>query len=381
MKNKGFTLIELLAVIVVLAIIALIATPIVMNTIKNAKKGAAERGADNYIKQVETAIATSKLDGKDVADGTYTIDENGNLTGTGLPDGKLTIEMNGEKPKSGSIVIKNGQVTTDSSMTIGDYTVSYNPTNKKYEAKPSAKKYNNGDVVYFNVTTGEKCSDYTETQSNTGVKEECMKFYAFNDNGGDTVNLILDHNTTATVAWNSSGSNVNGPKELLAQLKTDTSSWKGTITPLNYTMDQTRQTSKANYTIDYSGYKARLITAQEIAEITGNTIWDEKTASDQYYYFDTNTTTESTTCKKGNTSGCLYGWLYDRISTDCTDYGCLNNADSTMTGNGYWTASSHADASLYAWLVHNNFVGNLAVSYDGGYGVRPVITVSKSQLN
>ena len=44
MKNKkGFTLIELLAVIVVLAIIALIATPIVMNTIKNAKKEAAER--------------------------------------------------------------------------------------------------------------------------------------------------------------------------------------------------------------------------------------------------------------------------------------------------------------------------------------------------
>ena len=51
MKNKkGFTLIELLVVIVVLAIIALIATPIVMNTIKNAKKGSAERTADNYIK-------------------------------------------------------------------------------------------------------------------------------------------------------------------------------------------------------------------------------------------------------------------------------------------------------------------------------------------
>ena len=63
MKNKkGFTLIELLAVIVVLAIIALIATPIVMNTIKNAKKGAAERTADNYIKQVETAVAEAKLE-------------------------------------------------------------------------------------------------------------------------------------------------------------------------------------------------------------------------------------------------------------------------------------------------------------------------------
>ena len=54
-KENAFTLIELLAVIVVLAIIALIATPIVMNTIKNAKKGAAERSADSYIRQVETA--------------------------------------------------------------------------------------------------------------------------------------------------------------------------------------------------------------------------------------------------------------------------------------------------------------------------------------
>ena len=39
MKNKkiGFTLIELLAVIIVLAIIALIATPIIFNVIENAK--------------------------------------------------------------------------------------------------------------------------------------------------------------------------------------------------------------------------------------------------------------------------------------------------------------------------------------------------------
>ena len=40
MKNrKGFTLIELLAVIVILAVIALIATPIILNMIENAKKG------------------------------------------------------------------------------------------------------------------------------------------------------------------------------------------------------------------------------------------------------------------------------------------------------------------------------------------------------
>ena len=38
MKKKGFTLIELLAVIVILAIIALIATPIILNIISDSKE-------------------------------------------------------------------------------------------------------------------------------------------------------------------------------------------------------------------------------------------------------------------------------------------------------------------------------------------------------
>ena len=134
MKKRGFTLIELLAVIVVLAIIALIATPIVMNTIKKSQKGAAERSADSYIRQVETAVAEARLDNKTVPDGTYQIDGQGNLIGTGLPDGKLKIEMNGNKPTSGTIKINNGQVTTDSTMTIKSYEVAYDPTTKKYEA-------------------------------------------------------------------------------------------------------------------------------------------------------------------------------------------------------------------------------------------------------
>ena len=390
MKRRGFTLIELLAVIVVLAIIALIATPIVMNTIKSAKKGAAERSADSYIGAVETVVATKRLDGNEVPDGTYTINEDGNLTGNGLKE-PLEIEMNGNKPTSGTITIKNGQVTKDSTMTIGGYDVKYNEDNKKYEAteKGNTKTYKNGEVVYFNVTTGEKCSssDYTETQSNTWVNSGCMKFYAFNDDGGHTLNLLLDHNTTATVAWNSTDKDVNGnkvnakgPKEVLDQLKTDTSSWQGTITPSNYTMDQTGQPSNANYTIDYSSYKARLITANEIAQITGNTSWDEKTASSMFY-FDTNTSIASNTCKSGDTSGCSYGWLYDRTSKDCTTYGCLNNSDDQAI-YGYWTASSRADNYHAAWHVYYiGIFGNSSVLISNDYGVRPVIEVLRSKLD
>ena len=389
LKNKyGFTLIELLAVIVVLAIIALIATPIVMNTIKRSKKGAAERSADNYIKQVETAVAEERLNKNEVLEGEYQITSDGNLcrdkSASCSDDKKIKIEMNGTKPTSGKIKITNGSVDKSSStMTIGDYDVTYNSTKKTYETTEkgtSTKTYANGEVVYFNVTTGEKCSNYTETQSNIGTKSGCMKFYAFNDNGGSNVNLLLDHNTTAEVFWNLKVSTASGPKEVLNQLKKDTALWQGTITPENYSIDQSEQGSGVKYAVDYSDYKARLITAQEVAQITGNTTFDEKTSS-SIFYFDTNTTTESKTCKYGNTSGCNYGWLYDRTDTDCTNYGCLNNSD--LSTYGYWTISPNASTSGYAWSVYYNG-GTLTNGYVGGahrHGVRPVITVAKSNIS
>ena len=390
MKRKNaFTLIELLAVIVVLAIIALIATPIVMNTIKKSKKGAAERSADNYIKQVETAVAEERLNKNEVLEGEYQITSDGNLcrdkSASCSDEEKIKIEISGNKPTSGTVTISNDGVSQDEvRLIVGDYKVIYNQEKNKYEATDK-EKYKNGEVVYFNVDNGTKCTS-SEAVSATGTKSGCMKFYAFNDDGGDTLNLMLDHNTTSLVAWNKtykndSGSiiNANGPKEVLDQLKNDTDGWKGTITPTNYTMDQTGQTSKANYTIDYSSYKARLITAQELAQITGNTTWDEKTANN-YYYLDSKTKTASATCKEGNTSGCSYGWLYDRTNTSCIDRGCLNNSDKGTFG--YWTASSRADSSNSAWAVRfYAIVDSDYVVYSGYGGLRPVITILKSKLS
>lgn len=54
MNKKGFTLIELLAVIVILAIIALIATPIIMNVITKAQEGADARSVEAYGKELES---------------------------------------------------------------------------------------------------------------------------------------------------------------------------------------------------------------------------------------------------------------------------------------------------------------------------------------
>ncbi len=56
MKKKGFTLIELLAVIVILAIIALIVTPIVADIIKSSRKSANARSVEGHIKNIEYAV-------------------------------------------------------------------------------------------------------------------------------------------------------------------------------------------------------------------------------------------------------------------------------------------------------------------------------------
>ena len=134
--GEGFTLIELLAVIVVLAIIALIATSIVMSTIKSAKKGAAERSADSYIKQVETIVATERLDGN-ILEGEYIIQSDGNLcptSGCGNSNkDKIIIDMKGTKPSSGKITISNGNVEISEKITVGTFDVVYNPTTKSYE--------------------------------------------------------------------------------------------------------------------------------------------------------------------------------------------------------------------------------------------------------
>lgn len=276
---------------------------------------------------------------------------------------------------------------------------------EKFAPVVEKTKYEDGEVVYFNVTIGEKCDNYTAAQSDVGVKSGCMKFYAFNDSSSsETVDLILDHNTTANIDWNSSKFNINGPKELLEALKNDTANWLGTETPKSYTINQ--GSDKANYTINYGDeYNARIIEAREIAQIVGFDDWNEETSTSSYY-FDSKTSTQSTTCKSGNTTGCNFGWLYDRTSESCSNFGCLNNSNSRTSG--YWTISPNPYPSEVvgepgdeipteyrdAWYVtptgsidFDEVKGQVVVdldtfeSYPGGSGVRPVITVKKSLLN
>ena len=114
MRKNGFTLIELLAVIVILAIIALIATPIVLNIIDDSKKNATLRSSENYIKAIEFSIAKSVMENRRLSDGNYPIMSNGSicigtLSGSTCSD-ELVVEVSGETPESGNVTIKSRKI-------------------------------------------------------------------------------------------------------------------------------------------------------------------------------------------------------------------------------------------------------------------------------
>ena len=122
--KKGFTLIELLAVIVILAIIALIATPLIMDVIEDAKKSSTESSAKGYIDGVEKQIAINFLDtdaNNDISNTTYTIAE--------LKSKNVSVK--GEIPSDESWVqIEKGQVT-ECSLKFKEYTINCNGETEK----------------------------------------------------------------------------------------------------------------------------------------------------------------------------------------------------------------------------------------------------------
>ena len=98
MRKKGFTLIELLAVIIILAVIALISTPIVLNVVDNAKKQANKNSAYGLLDAARLYYAESLLDSSKTG-----IDGTTNLLNE--------IKVSGDRPDSGNLYIRStGQI-------------------------------------------------------------------------------------------------------------------------------------------------------------------------------------------------------------------------------------------------------------------------------
>ena len=117
--KKGFTLIELLAVIVILAIIALIATPIILGIISNAKEESNKRSVELYISAVELAIARKNLT-EEFSPIECTITKGVvNCKGYSNP---LQVDVDGDVPVSGTIKFDNNKTTTGTELTFKGFT-------------------------------------------------------------------------------------------------------------------------------------------------------------------------------------------------------------------------------------------------------------------
>ena len=202
-------------------------------------------------------------------------------------------------------------------------------------------------IVYLDPTDLTKKCIASNSVSTTETKTGCMKWYVFIDDANkNEYTMILDHNTTATTNWNSNNDNTD-PSEINAEVLKLVSDYGWKITP-------------------------RLITAQEIADIanvswSGNTTYRLGTGTDVDY---SKMTSEQQVKQRS------YHWLFD-YTKNCTNYGGSVADPSTA---GYWTSTPVSAyptrtylMSYEARLDHGNTNG-----VNGNYGIRPVITISKS---
>lgn len=125
-NKKGFTLIELLAVIVILAMIALIATPLVMGVINRSRMNSVKDNAYGVIKAAENYLAKSNVSGTPVLN-----DELFSFPAD------TRLEVKGTKPQNGYVIIdKDGK--TMLSFSQSGYCVSKEKDQKEVGMKKGA---------------------------------------------------------------------------------------------------------------------------------------------------------------------------------------------------------------------------------------------------
>ena len=224
-NKKGFTLIELIAVLVIMAIIALIVTPLVMNIIRKARISADKRSIDAYGRSIEIASMNYML-------------ENGDFP---TDIGDMTIEYAGPE-----VVCTTTQLNSDYSVYLTGCTVAGRSVDYKYgKDKESYDVYSVGDQVSYNGVTYFVIED--SGRSNEKVK--LLKETPLLKTEIDALNIsglnIVDINSYGAVYYGSdNGYNTSKVKEIV-------DAWKATAVASGDTA------------------KARLITYDELTDNLG----------------------------------------------------------------------------------------------------------------
>ena len=185
-KMRGFTLIELVAVLVIMAILALIVTPLVMNIIRKARIAADKRSVDAYGRSIELAIASYLLD-------------NGKFP---TSVGELTIEYSGNK-----VACSTTQLNPDSSVYLAGCTVAGRTVDYAYgtDKSPSYTAYSVGDHISYNGVTYYVIEN-SDSKNNTVklLKENPLTVKEINDLNIDGINVSGKDTAYGEVKYGSS---------------------------------------------------------------------------------------------------------------------------------------------------------------------------------
>ena len=193
-KKKGFTLIELIAVLVIMAILALIVTPLVMNIIRKAKTAADKRSIDAYGRSIEIAIAGYLLD-----TGTFPTSMN-----------QLTVEYKGDE-----VVCTTTQIKSDSSVYLAGCTVGGREvkdyTYGEEEAAPTYTAYKVGDEVKYNNVDYYVIADSGVNEEEVQLlKKDPLTVAQVNQFGAGHVNMYVTQDTSSAYYQQAYNINYNG---------------------------------------------------------------------------------------------------------------------------------------------------------------------------
>ena len=331
-RNKAFTLIELVSVLVILAILALIVTPLVLNIIRKARTAADKRSIDAYGRSIELAIADYLL-------------ENGTFP-TSIE--QLTIEYTGDR-----VVCTTTQLNSDSSVYLAECTVNsravtgYTYGTDKTPTSPTYNAYEVGKTIEYK---GE--SFYVIEDSGTNVstvkllKAESLTVAEVNQYGTGHINVNVSSSQGTAYDNNGYGGMQYYSSTTCGYNGTD---WVDSGCTTNYAQSEIKYVVDgwAQAKLGTNGYEeARLITIDEISSL-GYEWYDNGSAA----FWQKTENTPS--------------WVYNE-------------------NYWYWTMSQYNDSASNVWYMGNNGSPScnfVYYSFGNSGAVRPVIVISKSVLN
>ena len=323
-KRNAFTLIELVGVLVIMAIIALIATPLVMNIIRKARISADKRSIDAYGRSIELAIAGYLLD-----IGKFPTEVS-----------QLTIEYSGNQ-----VVCETTKINSDSSVYLAGCTVNGRGVEGYTYGKEEVvtyKSYQVGDEVSYNNVNYYVIKDSGVSEDSvTLLKAEPLTVAEVNEYGVGHENRYINY-TVGTV-YNM------GCYGVIAYYTSETCGYvNNNNVYLGCTTDYAH--SEVKYVVDaWKSAKAPLASEARLI------------SKDEYEPMITVETYETPTAP-GTRYVPQYDWQYNY-------------------NYWYWTYTPYTDSSSYMWRVSNDagVLNSAGVDSFGGT-VRPVIVLPKSAL-